>query len=67
VVEIGCCIVLGSVEDERTFSTLKFLKSYQRNHLGKHLPLIVRMFEQKYFSLENFLYKEAIAILGRVL
>jgi hypothetical protein len=42
--EIGCCLVLGSVEDERCFSNLKFLKSCQRNRLGKHLPLVVRMF-----------------------
>jgi len=28
VAEIGMCLVLGSVEDERCFSTLKFLKSY---------------------------------------
>jgi hypothetical protein len=25
--EIGCAFVLGSTEDERTFSSLKFLKS----------------------------------------
>jgi hypothetical protein len=58
--EIGSVLVLGSVEDERCFSSLKFLKSCQRNRLGKHLPLVVRMFGQKYFSLENFPYKEAI-------
>jgi hypothetical protein len=58
--EIGCCLVLGFVEDERCFSNLKFLKSCQRNRLGKHLPLVVRMFGQQYFSLDNFSYKEAI-------
>ena len=60
VAEIGCCLVLGSVEDKRCFSTLKFLKSCQRNRLGKHLPLVVRMFGQHYYTLENFPYKEAI-------
>jgi len=60
--KIGCCLVLGSVEDERCFSTLKFLKSYHRKHLGKHLPLVVWMFEQKYYGLENFPYKEAIEL-----
>jgi len=45
-VEIGCYMVLGFVEDERCFSTLKFLKSCQQNYLGKHLPLVVRMFRQ---------------------
>jgi hypothetical protein len=58
--EIGCCLVLGSVEDERCFSNLKFLKSCQRNRLGKHLPLVVRMFGQQYFTLENFPYKDAL-------
>ena len=58
--EIGCCLVLGSVEDERCFSTLKFLKSCQRNRLGKHLPLVVRMFGQKYYTLETFPYNDAI-------
>ena len=42
--EIGVCLVLGFVEDERCFSNLKFLKSCQRNKLEKHLPLVVRMF-----------------------
>jgi len=58
--DIGCYLVLGSVEDERCFSNLKFLKSCQRNRLGKHLPLVVRMFGQNYFSLDNFPYTEAI-------
>jgi hypothetical protein len=58
--EIGCCLVLGSVEDERCFSNLRFLKSCQRNRLGKHLPLVVRMFGQQYFTLENFPYKDAL-------
>lgn len=60
IAEIGCCLVLGSVEDERCFSTLKFLKSCQRNRLDKHLPLVVRMFGQNYYTLENFPYKEAM-------
>jgi len=52
--------VLDLVEDERCFSNLKFLKSCQRNRLGKHLPLVVCMFGQKYYILESFPYKEAI-------
>ena len=60
VAEIGCCMVLGSVENERCFSTLKFLKSCHRNRLGKHLPLAVRMFGQKFYTLQTVPYKEAI-------
>jgi len=48
--EIGYCLVFGNVEDERCFSSI----------LGKHLPPVIQMFGQKYFALENFLYKEAI-------
>jgi hypothetical protein len=58
--KIGSVLVLGSVEDERCFSCLKFLKSCQRNRLCKHLPLVVRMFGQKCYSLEDFPYSEAI-------
>jgi len=52
ITKIGCCMVLGSVEDEHCFSTLKFLKSCQKNRLRKYLPLVVKMFGQKYFSLD---------------
>ena len=58
--KIGSVSIFGSVDDERCFSFLKFLKSCQRNRLGKHLPLVLRMFGQKYFFLENFPYKGAI-------
>jgi hypothetical protein len=58
--EIGSVLVLGSIEDERCFSSLKFLKSCQRNRSGKHLPLVVCMFGQKYYFLEDFLYSEAV-------
>ena len=35
--EIAMCAVLGSVDDERTFSSLGFMKSKVRNRLGSHL------------------------------
>jgi hypothetical protein len=49
--EIGTCFVLGLVEDERCFSSLKFLKSSLRNSLGKNLPMVVRMHGQKFYTL----------------
>jgi hypothetical protein len=58
--EIGCAFVLGSVEDERTFSSLKFLKSRLRNRLEDKLPLVVRMDGQKKFTQEIFPYKKAL-------
>jgi hypothetical protein len=36
VVEIGIAIVLGSVQDERTFSTVSFLKNKVCNRLTTH-------------------------------
>jgi diphthamide synthase subunit DPH2 len=43
VVEIGIAIVLGSVQDERTFSTISFLKNKVRNRLTTHLAIAVGM------------------------
>lgn len=56
--EIAVVMVLGSVEDERTFSSVKFLKSQLRNSLDAHLNLVVGMYSQKIFSLKNFPYEE---------
>ena len=58
--EIGCTFVLVSVEDERTFSSLKFLKSCLRNWLEDKLSLVVRMHGQKNFMQETFLYKKGL-------
>ncbi len=33
--------MLGLVEDERTFSTLSFMKSRLKNHLNEHLHIVV--------------------------
>jgi len=54
--EMALVHVLGSVEDERTFSVLNFLKSKLKNNLEDHLQLVVGMFSQSIFTLENFPY-----------
>jgi hypothetical protein len=51
--------VLGSMEDEQTFSTLYFMKSKLRNKLNEHLHVVVRMYSQTFFTLENFMYNVA--------
>jgi hypothetical protein len=51
LVELVIVMVLGSVEDERTFSTLTFMKSKLRNRLTTHLDLVVRMYAQDFFTL----------------
>jgi hypothetical protein len=58
--EIECAFVLGSVEDERSFSSLKFLKSRLRNRLEDKLPLMVRMHGQNFYTQETFSYKQAL-------
>ncbi len=59
-VEIDNILVLGNVESEKCFSTLKFLKSSFYNRLNVHPPMVVQMFQQKKITLANFPYKEAI-------
>jgi hypothetical protein len=45
--------VLGSMEDEQTFSTLSFMKSKMRNRLNEHLHTIVGMYYQIFFHFEH--------------
>jgi hypothetical protein len=57
--EIANTTVLGSVEDERTFSSLKFIKSRLKNRLEGNLDTIVTVFSQGYYNLESFPYADA--------
>jgi hypothetical protein len=47
--------ILGSVENEKCFSSLAFLKNKLRATLGPHLPLVVGMYSQKFFYFKKFL------------
>jgi hypothetical protein len=54
-------MVPGSVEDERKFSTLKYIRNPQRNRLqAQHLMCCARGFKSSAFSVEDFPYPEAI-------
>jgi hypothetical protein len=57
--EVAIVLVLGSVEDERTFSTLSFMKDKLHNQLQSHLPMVVTMHGQTFFDINNFLYDQA--------
>jgi hypothetical protein len=48
VAEIAIAMVLSSVQDERTFSTVSFMKSRLRNRLTTHLELVVGMKAQSF-------------------
>jgi hypothetical protein len=47
--------IIGSVEDEKCLSTLTFMKSKLHNWLTTHLPIVVHMFAQQFYSLQNSL------------
>ena len=58
--EIAVTVVLGSVEDEHTFSTLIFMKSKLCNCLGSHLDTTVKLFSQCFYKQDTFPYNSAI-------
>jgi hypothetical protein len=60
VAEVAVTAVLGSVEDECTFSTLGFMKSKLRNRLASHLDTTVKMFLQPFYKQDNIPYQNAI-------
>jgi D-arabinose 5-phosphate isomerase GutQ len=58
--EMAMVQIVGSVEDEHCFFTLALMKSKLRNKLTTHLPLVVWMFAQWFYTLQNFLYVKCI-------
>jgi hypothetical protein len=56
VAEIAIVMVLGSVQDERTFSTVSFMKTKLRNRLTTNLPMVVAFKSQKFYTLDTFPY-----------
>ena len=59
IAEISIVMVMGFVQDERTFSTVSFMNPKLRNCLGKHLSMAVGFKSQKFYTLEDFLYNAA--------
>jgi hypothetical protein len=61
LVEITLVLIGGSVEDERTFSIVKWVKNPQRNRLqGDNLDACVRVHGQTWFDLKTFPYEMAL-------
>jgi hypothetical protein len=60
IAELAIVSVIGSVEDERTFSNLTFIKSKLRNKLTSNLETVMRLYGQKIFSIEDFPYQDVI-------
>jgi hypothetical protein len=44
LIQLAIVQVIGNVEDEKTFSTLFFMKSNLWNHLAWHLNIVICMF-----------------------
>ncbi|PNG93959.1 hypothetical protein TSOC_015291 [Tetrabaena socialis] len=58
---LAATIVPGSVEAERAFSTMSYIKNKQRNRLKQpHLSACVRMKVQDWYSVSNFPYAGAL-------
>jgi len=53
-------MVLGSVEVERTFSTINFGKSELCDCLTIHLNLVVKMYAQEFYKFETFSFYRII-------
>jgi hypothetical protein len=57
--QIAVIHLLGSVEDERTFSSLTFVKDKLRNRLeGLHLGVVIGMHAQAVYSFKTFPYDD---------
>jgi hypothetical protein len=59
--EVVLVMVGVSVEDERVFSAMNFIKNALRNRLGTHLERCVRMKGQNEFKVATFPYDEVHA------
>jgi hypothetical protein len=46
-------MIMGSVENDKCLSNMGFMKNKLRNRLTTHLDIIVRMFAQKFFTLNT--------------
>ena len=61
--ELALVLVPGSVDEERTFSAMNFIKSDVRNRLkGDHLSMCIRLYSSQFHTVSTFPYQEAIDI-----
>ncbi len=58
--ELADVRVISNVDDEKTFSTLTFMKPKLRNQLVGHLDIVIYMFVQDFFTKETFPFQVAI-------
>jgi len=65
--QIAMVQVLSNMKDERCFNSLALCKSKLHNWLTTNLGFMVRIFSQKFYSLQNFPYAKIIwaLVVGR--
>lgn len=59
--KIAVVTILGFVEDERTFSTLNYMKFKVRNNLQDYLDLVICVYGQKFYEFKSFPMHDAIS------
>jgi hypothetical protein len=62
LIELAIIQVIGNLEDEKTFSTLSFMKSKLWNHLAWHMNIAICMFAQDFFTKETFFFTMLLKI-----
>jgi len=66
LVQLAIVQVIGSVEDEITFSTLPSMKSKLWNWSIEHLNIAISKFIQGFFLLKRFLLSKLLLQLGMI-
>jgi hypothetical protein len=66
VAKIAMVHVLGSIEYERCFYFVAFLKNKVQNTLNNYLQLVVSMYAHKFFTLHNFPYGDTYEMWSNV-
>ncbi len=56
------CSILGSIQDERCFLAMAFIKNKLKNCLLCHLDLCTQFYVQQFYKLEDFLFEKAITL-----
>jgi NADH:ubiquinone oxidoreductase subunit 4 (subunit M) len=64
-VEITIVMVVSTMEDDKIFSIINFMKSKLCNCFTTHLDLVVRMYVQKFYRLEIFPFYTIIKEWGK--
>jgi hypothetical protein len=55
-VELTIVVILGNVEDGRTFSTINLIKFKFCNYLTIHLNLVFKMYAQEFYKFRTFCF-----------